>query len=342
MKSMANDVITIGSASASRGERSFGSVKVAELNDGAPVEVPVAIVRGNEDGPTLWIQNGVHGDEFPGLGAIQRILTGTDLSELRGTVIAVPVVNILGYRARQRAAPQDGLDMNRIWPGKPLERAMHLSAHSELVVDVMFRHMKQYANYVIDCHDGSNVATMSPYAQYFTGPDEWTQASRQLAAASGMDIVWETLVDQFTKEKFPGTIASALEDVQIPTVTLEVGGQGRLAADEVQRMHNSLINMMRHLGMVPGEVAKPTRQIRLSKGNWLRPSVGGVFWPHVRPLQKVKKGDPFATVTDLFGRVKEELICPANGIVIGIRTFANTHSGEYAGNVGEPDPGQDY
>jgi hypothetical protein len=48
-----------------------------------------------------------------------------------------------------------------------------------------------------------------------------------------------------------------------------------------------------------------------------------------------------AVVTDLFGRERECLAAPVDGLIIGIRTSGTTNSGEYAGNVGEPDPAQD-
>ena len=337
---MNQDTITIGTASAARGQVSYGAFKTAELNDGSPVEVPVAIVNGRQDGPVLWLQNAVHGDEYIGLGAMQRLLKELDPATLRGAVIAVPVVNILAYRVGQRSAPQDGMDANRTWPGKPLAEAMHVNAHTEMVVHKVFSFIKEHADYVVDCHDGSKLADMAPYVAYNTGPAEWEKKSRELANASGITIVWKIAVS-FIAEKFPGSIRGQLAKANIPAITLEMGGQGRLDEKDVARMHLSLQNIIRHLGMVEGALQAPERQIFVSKGNWLRPSVGGVFWPQVEPLQRVKKGETVAVVTDLFGREKERLLAPADGLIIGIRTIGTTASGEYAGNVGEPDPYQD-
>lgn len=338
---MNRDLITIGTASAGRGQASYGALKVAELNDSSAVEVPVAIVNGRQQGPVLWLQNAVHGDEYVGLGAIQRLLGELDPQTLRGAVIAVPVANILAFRARHRSSPQDGMDMNRVWPGKPLEVAMHLQAHTEIVAHKLLTFIKQYAGYVIDCHDGSAQASMSPYVAYYTGPAEWEAKSRELAMASGMTIVWKTMVE-FVSEKFPGSIKVELARANVPGVTLEMGGQGRLDEVDVARMHLALRNIARHLHMIDGEVVRPDKQVFVSKGNWLRTSAGGVFWAKVKPLQRVKKGETVAVVTDLFGREKERVLSPADGLIIGIRTAGTTASGEYAGNVGEPDAGQEY
>lgn len=326
----------IGTAVVKPGEIAYGAVKVAELNDSSPVEVPVAIVRGHQDGPVLWVQNAVHGDEYVGLGGIQWLLRDLDPQSLCGSVIALPVVNILAYRARSRMAPQDGMDMNRSYPGKPLEKAMHLQAHTELVLHTVFGLMREYATAVVDCHDGSSAASMSPYAAYYAGPSDWEQRSRELAIQSGMTIVWKTVAD-FIEDKYPGSLKIYLAETGIPSVTLEVGGQGRLDETDVRRMHRALLNCLHHLDMIDGEIVIPEPQVFISRGNWLRPSRGGTFWPKVRPLQRLKKGDLFGVVTDLFGRDRERLLAPADGIVVGVRTHGTVHSGEYCGNVGQPD-----
>ena len=77
------------------------------------------------------------------------MLKELDPSTLRGAVIAVPVVNILAFRAGQRAALQDGMDANRIWPGKPLKEAMHLFAHSEILIHEVNRCIREHADYMV-------------------------------------------------------------------------------------------------------------------------------------------------------------------------------------------------
>lgn len=333
---MSKGAITVGTATASRGKTVFGELKVAELNDSSPINIPVAIVQGETDGPVLWVQNGVHGDEYVGLGAIQWLLRDLDPARLRGTVIALPVVNIMAYRERSRMASQDGLDMNRMYPGKPLETAMHLQAHTELILYALTNYMKAYADVILDCHDGSAIATMSPYAQYFDSASDAGKKSRELAIATGMSIVWRSS-QGFIDEKAPGSLKTFLNQVGIPGLTLEVGGQGRLDRKDVSRMNLALRNCLVHLGMVDGKLERPDDQVFINKAKWLRPSKGGSFWPNVEPLQRVSQGDLFATVTDLFGREKERLLAPTDGIVVGIRTHGTAHTGEYCGNVAEFD-----
>ena len=67
--------IAIGTVKAASGERRDGLLHVAELNDGSPVAIPIAVVNGVQDGPVLWVQNGVHGMEDVGAGAFHRVLS---------------------------------------------------------------------------------------------------------------------------------------------------------------------------------------------------------------------------------------------------------------------------
>jgi predicted deacylase len=321
----------IGTAVASRGKTVFGEIRIGEINDGTPIDVPVAIVTGTRPGPCLWIQNAVHGDEYVGLGAIQKLLSDIDPDELQGTIVAIPVLNIMAYRAGSRMAPQDGLDMNRTWPGAPMETAMHLFAHTELVCHKVLQYILRYANAVLDVHDAGWMGIMSPYAAYYSG-NSVAQQVKDLAFASGLTLIWETEAS-WVAEKVPGSIKTQMGKANIPSITLEVGGEGRLEQADVERMYLALLNSARHLGMLPGKVEIPETQHHVTKGHWLRAYRGGVLWSYSKPNQPVRKGELLAETKDFFGRTIEEFRSPADGFVLGYRTFGTVSTGQYVVNV---------
>ena len=82
---------------------------------------PITVYRGAEDGPTLWLNGATHGDEPEGPFSIFLALRDLDPKELKGTVVAVPVMNVEAFKVGQRGDPADtfSYDMNRIYPGKP-------------------------------------------------------------------------------------------------------------------------------------------------------------------------------------------------------------------------------
>lgn len=324
--------VTVGTAHGVVGETTTGAINVGETGDGAPIEIPVAVVSGAVAGPTLWIQNGVHGDEYVGMGAIQRLIQELDPQALKGMVVAIPMLNQLAFRSQSRMAPQDGLDMNRIWPGKPSQRAMHLFAHSEIAVHVLKELIVGQAEVLLDVHDAGFMGLMSPYAAYYTEPDPPGEACKALAYASGMELIWETL-GGFVDEKVPGSVKTTMMAHGIPALTLEVGGEGRMRPEAVDRMLLSFTNVLKHLGMVDGSPAVPDRQVFVNTGHWLRAPVGGALWTLVEPMQEVRQDEPLARITDWFGEVRAELVSPCDGVVLGCRTLGWTASGMYVVNV---------
>ena len=114
-----------------------------------------------------------------------------------------------------------------------------------------------------------------------------------------------------------------------------MGGGGRLDERGVVRMCDAILNVMRHLGMLAGERSYPQPQQCIQRGHRLRPSVGGVLWNRVELLEHVSPGQIVQSITDLFGREKQEIVAPVEGVVIALRTCGSTNSGEYCSNVGE-------
>jgi len=330
--------LTVGPVTAEPGRVAKGFWKISELYDGSSVEIPIAVVNGKEDGQVVWVQSTVHGDEYVGTHAIQRMLAAVDPEKVKGAIIAIPWLNVLAYRWGERGAPQDGMDMNRIWPGKPLETCMHIFAHSEVLVDTVYKAIKDCADVVLDLHDGGWMGTMSAYIQYYYSSThaETSRKARAIAHASGMDILWESPAD-FVDEKAPGSIGTAMMGLDIPTLTVEIGGEGRCPDHQVTRMKLAVENVLRHLKVCPGEPqphpGAAERKLFVRQGHWLRPKRGGSYYPAVSPGDIVKKGDLIAEVKDAFGRTVERMTAPTDGVVIGMRTFGAIATGQYAGNV---------
>jgi predicted deacylase len=97
----------------------------------------------------------------------------------------------------------------------------------------------------------------------------------------------------------------------------------------------AVTNIMRHLQMIDGIAEPPMRQYVVRQGHWLRPRSGGLLFPRVRPLQRVRAGQITHVLTDLLGHPRERLRAPVDGMVVGVRTLGAVNSGEYCGNVGE-------
>jgi uncharacterized protein len=109
------DTIEIGTAVSNAAGVVKGFLKVGELPDGQAMRIPVVIVRGEASGPLLWLHGCVHGNEYCGTFTIHELIRGLAPSELKGTVVALPILNITAFEKSQRMSPFElygGGDLN--------------------------------------------------------------------------------------------------------------------------------------------------------------------------------------------------------------------------------------
>jgi len=330
---MLSRMINVGTAVHKPGSIVRGTVKVAELCDGADLDVPVCLLCGKEPGPTLWLLNGIHGNEFVGLRAIQKIKDFHHSLDFKGTLVLVPIVNITAYRAKARSSPLDGLDMNRIWPGNSIDRAIHLFAHSELVVDRIVKEIVETGGFVISMHDGSTIATCAPYVGYFPHKEgELAEQMARAAAVTGFEFVWARSADYLRRQQ-PGTANQILSELGIPSLLFEAGGVG-VADESVQVILNGVLNVMHELGMTSEQASQPVRQKHIQEALWLRATRGGLYIPFSPVAQATKSGEALGVITDLFGDELASIVSPNAGWVITQRGIGPVHQGEFLVEIG--------
>jgi len=327
--------IRVGTAIAEPGTRADGVIHGGRLVDSSPVDIPVAVLNGAKPGRRVWIHGAIHGDEYVGTRAIQQLIGRLDPSEMSGALVAIPVANISAFRAGTRAAPQDGLDMNRVWPGAELDKARSLNPHSEVIVHRMFEAMTTIGvDAVVDCHTGGTWCLMANWTAYADYGDAAAEAGR-LAEAAAFDVLWGRKPD-FIAANVSGSAGDVLSARGIPYVVLEAGGLTIADRAPVAATLRALENILKATNVIAGEPEVPTPARRVTKGHWMRAREGGLFERQVDLLQEVRVGDVIGVVYDVLGHGVEELRAPASGIVIGLRYAATVGSGDYVGDVSEP------
>ena len=148
----------------------------------AGLEVPVVEVTGAGDGPRLVVLAGVHGCEYASMAAVRRWARGLEERELRGRVVAVPVLNLPAFRARTPfVVPDDGKNLNRCFPGDPAGTLADRLAYDA------FTQLISGSDALVDAHTGDMVEALEPFALYDTGPAE--ARARELASAYGLGYV---------------------------------------------------------------------------------------------------------------------------------------------------------
>ena len=113
------DSFVVGTVEVQRGHQASGYLEVPPGIDAGTV-IPITVVHGTGDGPTLALIAGTHGYEYPGITALQRIRKSLEPGELSGTIIMVHIANLPSFLGRTiYFSPADGKNLNRVYPGDP-------------------------------------------------------------------------------------------------------------------------------------------------------------------------------------------------------------------------------
>jgi len=135
----------IGEAAIAPGTQRTVDLNVSMLSNHMPMTMPVRVVHGEEPGPVLFLSGAMHGDEITGVEIIRRVLKDDALQSIAGTLLAVPIVNSLGFLSQSRYLP-DGRDLNRCFPGSDR------GSLASILADLFLREVVLRAQYGIDLH----------------------------------------------------------------------------------------------------------------------------------------------------------------------------------------------
>lgn len=296
--------LTVGSLSAEPGEKRHG---INEFSvDGKPYRLPMWLINGGTDGPTLVVTAGVHPAEYASIAAALDFGQGLDPKTLRGRAIVVPVMNLPAFTARSiYVCPLDGKNLNRVFPGNANGTA------SEQIAAWVFEHVIRQADFFVDLHGGDLIEALVPFTIFHeSGDSRVDEASLAMAKAFGIPI----LVSGDTQ----GGTYTAASKAGIPAILTEAGGQGLWKTDAVKAHTEGLARVLRHLKMRAGGAPKAVRCRVLSKFLWLRSDHDGFWYPAVSVGAKVRRGQELGRVRDWEGRVLQKAISPAAGQVLFI------------------------
>jgi predicted deacylase len=304
-----------------RGEIHKRWVRMAQDAAGRDINVPVVVARGRRQGPVVGITAAVHGNELNGIPIIHRLMDNVDATDLKGTIVTVPVVNIPGYLREQRDFP-DGKDLNRIMPGKANGNTSQ--SYANRFVERIVHHF----DILLDLHTASFGRANSLYVR----ADMTRTRTAKLARLIDPQIIVHTPAGD-------GTLRGYAEDRGIPAITVEVGDPHRFQRGLIRSSRLGIQAVLDELGMYDHDEAAITQDaIECSHSYWIYSDVGGVLRVEPEVATQVSKGERLAVVTNLFGEKIAEYRAPEDGVVIGKSTNPVAPSGArvlHLGKVGK-------
>lgn len=288
------------------------SLPVPDTSLGQGLSMPVHVFHGKKAGPSLFISAAIHGDELNGIEIIRRLTSLKRMSKLKGTLYAIPIVNIYGFMANTRYLP-DRRDLNRVFPGKAGG-----SLASELA-KVLFENVIKRCEYGVDLHTGSNHRANLPHLR----GDMKDETVFAMAEAFGAPLALDS-------SGIEGSLRLAAEQQGIKTLLYEAGEALRFDEFSIRAGVRGLTSLMAHLGMLPKSRKKRTPinlQVAYDR-TWCRTPESGLFRAKVKLGQRVKKDELVGTIHDPLGANSYELRSPRDGVVIGNLSLPSVYKGD--------------
>lgn len=283
---------------------------------GSVMETPVVVVHGIRRGPRLCLTAGIHGDELNGIEVVRRLAYKIEPEQLAGTVVAVPIVNLLGFSRGSRYLP-DRRDLNRFFPGSPYGSSASRIAHS------FFTAVIEHCDALVDIHTGSMDRANLPQVRGDLTNPQVLEFTRGFGATAVLHS--------------PGTsgmLRVAASTRRIPAVTFEIGAPMRLQPDEIEHGVQAIETLLNKMGMIEKRRRWREPQAVFYESRWVRVDHGGMLFSEVALGDRVRAGQRLGRVIDPVSNRSAQVHAPEAGRIIGMALNQLVLPGFAAYNLG--------
>ncbi len=326
---MSYTIESLTSASGPDTQRSRGHLVVGTLASGREISIPYLRHDGAADGPCLWINAAVHGDEINGVMAALDFYKAVEKRQLSGSIIVTPVSNVLALDERRKTTFLDGIDMDQSFPGRAD------GFITERIAYRLFSEFGDTADVIVNLHTLGTPYDAEPYAVYKTHPSVPEPHLLKMIRCFEPTVACRMPVGN-AKGELPGNIAGALDYQCLSRGTaafmVELGGGGRLQPDIIQHGVDGFLRLARYIGLlgsdeIPGDALPATLQ-RVTRRAHKLVAHGGFFSAETCPGRMVPAGQRIGIVRNVFGDVTEEILAEHDSWVIATRRDPVVHSGD--------------
>jgi len=304
------DTLVIGGESILPGERRNIEIPVAPTYTHDNLAISVQVVRGRLPGPKLFVCAAIHGDEINGVEIIRRLLKNPLLAKLKGTLIAIPIVNIYGFIHHTRYLP-DGRDLNRTFPGSPR------GSLTGRIADVFMKEIVANSTHGIDLHTGARHRSNFPQIR----ADLDDPATLALTEAFGAPLA----INAKTRD---GSLRQVASDMGVPVILYESCEALRFDEVYIRAGEIGILNVMRHLGMLRRRRSRNKPPVISQSTHWVRAPESGVLRVLVPLGAELAKGQTIGFIADPLGTREVDVVATQAGIVIGRTNLPLVYEGD--------------
>ncbi|KTD57199.1 succinylglutamate desuccinylase / aspartoacylase family protein [Legionella sainthelensi] len=309
---MSKASIMIGDEKIKPGQRKTILLPMPKLYDWTPICLPIHVINGPEEGPTLCITAAIHGDEINGVEIIRRLLKKKGLKHINGSVIAIPIVNVYGFLYQERYL-MDRRDLNRSFPGSSK------GSLASMLAEIISKQILSQSTHAIDLHTGSNHRFNLP--QIRANLD--MQGIEDLARAFNVPVILHSTFRD-------GSMREYANEQGIHILVYEGGESLRFDELSIRTGINGILSVMGALEMIKTSkygVKKCTPTVSRNS-YWLRAPISGILRHIKKSGNKVTKGQVIAIIANPSSTEEYKLKSPISGIIIGESKLPLVHSGQ--------------
>jgi uncharacterized protein len=310
------DKIRINGQWIGKGETAQINTFIAKLPSHTPINTPIFVYRGKEDGPVLLLMAGMHGDEINGMEIVRRMIDENLVIPDRGSVICVPILNIYGFINTSRAVP-DGKDVNRSFPG---------NQNGSLASRVAYYIMKDILpniDYGVDFHTGGAARTNYPQIRcVFSDP-----VNLELAHAFHAPFTINSPYRPKSLRYVAGKMGKRI-------LVYEGGESSRFDDLAIEEGIRGTLRLMYHLGMSDVKPEPITTNLLIHKSTWVRAKNSGLFRTGFSYGALIRKNQVIGTITDPFGEFQVKIKSPATGYIVGLNNNPVVSQGDALMHIG--------
>lgn len=295
------------------------NIDIGRIHDFTDLKMPIEVISGYKEGPTIFICSTIHGDEINGIEIIRKLLANIDENKLCGKLIVIPIVNIFGFNDHSRYLP-DRRDLNRCFPG-----IKNGSLASQLAY-VFMQEIVLKSDYGIDIHSASMHRINYPQIRIDTD----NQIDLELAKIFSPPVI----VNSNLRD---GSLRSVGADLNIPIIVYEGGEILRFDKNAVNIGLQGIYNVMHHIKMLETPIISfknDENSFLAQSSSWVRALQSGIFVSEVELGERVKKNQLIATISNPFGDNKIAINSPEDGVIIGLTKIPLVNKGDALMHIG--------
>jgi N-alpha-acetyl-L-2,4-diaminobutyrate deacetylase len=296
-------------------------VTVGSMADGSEATIPVNVIAGKARRPVVVAVSGHHGDESEGPASLVEIWRSLEPVDITGTLILVPVLNLPAFRVGQRRGPDDGLDINRIFPGD------QQGTMTSRIANAFFENVVRDADFVVSMHGWSAGYVVSPYVEYPVGTAV-SERSRDAALSFGLPHLNPL-------DAGPGRLLTEVSQLGIPIIEVEIGGQGVSVDSQRVLYERGLRRLLSQQGVTSSSTIEMEPATYVDRSECFTPCEG-ILRPLVSLGESVVAEQPIAAVYDLTLSGSTTVHATCDGVIGILRLAANVALGQLVATIFHP------